>query len=135
MQITTSSWYTWTLVSVSQQYKNLTKCVHLVQRGSTSTSFHQNVTCFPVILLKHYSLGVGQQSLNHRTIYGLDTGAVVVVIVWQQDLQLTVQSVTITTNVVSSNPVHGKVCSIQHYVMKFVSDLRQVDGFLCVLHQ
>jgi len=37
------------------------------------------------------------------------------------------------TKVVSSNPVHGKVYSIQHYVIKFVSDLRQVSGFLWVL--
>jgi len=33
----------------------------------------------------------------------------------------------------SSNPVHGEVYSIQHYVKKFVSDLRQVGGFLQVL--
>ena len=39
------------------------------------------------------------------------------------------QSVPITTNVVSSNPVHGEVYLIQHYVIKFFSDLRQVDGF------
>jgi hypothetical protein len=38
------------------------------------------------------------------------------------------QSVPITTNVVSSNPVHGKVYSIQHYVIKFVSDLGQVTS-------
>jgi hypothetical protein len=31
---------------------------------------------------------------------------------------------------VDSNPVHGEVYSIQHYVIKFVSDLRQVGGFL-----
>ena len=49
------------------------------------------------------------------------------------NLQLHMQSVPITTNVVSSNSVHGEVYSIQHYVMKFVSDLRQVDGFLRVL--
>ena len=36
----------------------------------------------------------------------------------------------ITTNVVSSNPVHGEVYSIQHYVIKFVSDLRFVSHFL-----
>jgi hypothetical protein len=28
------------------------------------------------------------------------------------------------------NPTHGEVYLIQHYVMKFVSDLRQVGGFL-----
>jgi hypothetical protein len=44
-----------------------------------------------------------------------------------------VQSVPITIKVVSSNPVHGKVYLIQHYVIKFVSDLRQVSGFLRVL--
>jgi hypothetical protein len=36
----------------------------------------------------------------------------------------------ITTKVVSSNPVHGKVHLIQHYVINFVSDLRQISGFL-----
>jgi hypothetical protein len=37
------------------------------------------------------------------------------------DLQLPMQSVSITTNVVSSNSVQGEVYSIQHYVIKFVS--------------
>jgi hypothetical protein len=49
------------------------------------------------------------------------------------DLQLPVQSVLITAKVVSLNPDHGEVYSIQHYVIKFVSDLRQVSGFLWVL--
>ena len=39
------------------------------------------------------------------------------------------QLVPLTTNVASSNPAHGDVYSIQHYVIKFVSDLRQVSGF------
>ena len=51
-------------------------------------------------------------------------------IVWCLDLQLPVQSVPITTKVVSSNPAHGEVYWIQHYGIKFVSDLRQVCGFL-----
>jgi hypothetical protein len=37
------------------------------------------------------------------------------------DLQLPVQSLRITTNVLSLNLAHGEVCSIQHYVMKFVN--------------
>jgi len=41
--------------------------------------------------------------------------------------------VPITTKVVSSNPVHDEVYSIQHYVIKFVSYLRQVGGYLRVL--
>jgi hypothetical protein len=36
----------------------------------------------------------------------------------------------ITTNVVSSNPLIGEAYLIQHYVIKFVSDLRQVGVFL-----
>jgi hypothetical protein len=47
-----------------------------------------------------------------------------VVVVWQLNLQLPVQLVPITTKVMSSNPVHGEVWSIQHYVIKFASDLR-----------
>jgi hypothetical protein len=46
----------------------------------------------------------------------------------------TIQSVPITIKVISSNPVHGEVYSIQHYVIKFVNDLQQVGGFLRVLH-
>ena len=38
------------------------------------------------------------------------------------------QPVSIITKVVSSNPAHGEVYSIQHYVIKFVSDPRQVGG-------
>ena len=52
---------------------------------------------------------------------------------WLLDLQLHVQSVPITIKVVSSKPVHGEVYSIQHYVIRFVSDLRQVGGFLRAL--
>ena len=40
------------------------------------------------------------------------------------------QSVPITTEVVNSNPAQGDMYSTQHYVKKFVSDLRQVSDFL-----
>jgi hypothetical protein len=46
---------------------------------------------------------------------------------------LPMQSVLITSEVVRSNPTHGEVYLIQHCVIKFVSDLRQVGGFLWVL--
>jgi hypothetical protein len=42
------------------------------------------------------------------------------------------QSVPITTKVVSSNRVHGEVYSIQ-YMISFVNDLRQISGFLLIL--
>ena len=42
------------------------------------------------------------------------------------------QSVLITTNIVSSNSAHGEVY-LMHYVIKFVSDLQQVGGFFQVL--
>ena len=70
---------------------------------------------------------------NAFSYYNIAIKAIMVMIVWLLDLQLPVQSVPITTKVVSSNPVHGEVYSIQHYVIKFVSDLRQVGGFLRVL--
>jgi hypothetical protein len=59
--------------------------------------------------------------------------AIVAVIVWWLDLQIPMQSVPITTKVVNLNAVHGEVYSLQHYVIKFVSDLRPVEGFLQVL--
>jgi hypothetical protein len=53
------------------------------------------------------------------------SGAIVVVIMWYLDLQL---SVSITL-VVSSDPADCEVYSIQHYVIKCVSNLQQVVGF------
>ena len=53
-----------------------------------------------------------------------------VMMVWL-DLQLHVQSLSITTEVVSSNSALGEVYWIQH-VIKLISDLRQVSGFLRV---
>ena len=46
---------------------------------------------------------------------------------------LPMQSMPITTKVMSLNTAHGEVYLIQHYVIKFVSDLMQVCGFLRVL--
>jgi hypothetical protein len=43
-----------------------------------------------------------------------------VVLVWQLDLRLPMQSMTITAKVVISNPNQCEVYSIQHYVIKFV---------------
>jgi hypothetical protein len=40
-----------------------------------------------------------------------------------------VNSVPITTIVVSLNPADGEVYSMQHYLIKFVSDLQQAGGF------
>jgi hypothetical protein len=57
------------------------------------------------------------------------SGTVLVVIAWWLDLQLPMQSEHITTKAMSSNPAE----SIHHYVITFVSDLRQVGGLLRVL--
>ena len=62
--------------------------------------------------------------------YLMYRGAVVFLIIWWLDLQLPIQSVPINTNTMCSNSSHGGVYSIQHYVIKFVSDLRQVGNFL-----
>jgi hypothetical protein len=53
-----------------------------------------------------------------------------VVIVLYLDLQLHVPSVSITIEVVSSNPAHGEVYWMQQYVIKCALDLRQVGGLL-----
>jgi hypothetical protein len=38
-----------------------------------------------------------------------------------------------TTCATSSNPADGEVCSIQYYVIKFVSDLRYVGGCIWIV--
>ena len=43
-----------------------------------------------------------------------------------------IQTVPIATNVVSVNSAHGKVYSMQNYVINFASDIRQVGGVLQV---
>ena len=43
---------------------------------------------------------------------------------------LLVQSMNINVKMVSSNPAHGEVYSMQHYEITFVSDLWKVSGFL-----
>jgi pyruvate kinase len=44
-----------------------------------------------------------------------------------------IQTLPIATNVVSLNSAHGKVYSMQNYVINFASDIRQVGGVLQVL--
>jgi hypothetical protein len=52
-----------------------------------------------------------------------------------QFLQLPMQSVPITINVVSSNPAYGEVYSIQLYVIKFVGRSVVSTGYSGFLHQ
>jgi hypothetical protein len=46
--------------------------------------------------------------------------------------QLPMQSVPITTIVVSSNPTRGEVYSIQHCDKSLIIDLQQVSGFIWI---
>jgi hypothetical protein len=71
------------------------------------------------------SSNFSQTSYIFLSLEGID----VILIVWLLDVQFPMQAVPIT-NVVSSNPAHGEVYSIQHYVIKFVNDLPQVSSFL-----
>jgi hypothetical protein len=74
-------------------------------------------------------IGVFNATFNNITSF---LGAVVDE--WCLNLQLLVQSWAITSNVVISKKcAHGKVYLILHSVIKFVSDLWQVGGFLWVL--
>jgi hypothetical protein len=55
------------------------------------------------------------------------------VLVKNQNINRSFTVPTVTKFVSFSNPAHGEVYSIQHYVIKFVSDLRQIGGFPRVL--
>ena len=82
-------------------------------------------------IITHYDV---YKVRSHNLLYQIKVVAVVVIIVWDLDLQLPMQSVPIKTKVVSSNPAHGGMYSIKHYVIMFVGYLGQVVGFLRVLH-
>ena len=96
-------------------------------------SIISNLICSSVNLMNRFNYGPWRRwSHEHRhcaspildDVSLNDLAAVVIV---------HMQSVPITTNIVSSNPAHAEVHSIKHYVIKLVSDLRKVDGFLLVL--
>jgi hypothetical protein len=75
--------------------------------------YHVYLRCFYKVL-----------SYRKRGSHGRDCKSMVI--------QLPMQPVPITTKVVNSIPAHCEVYSIQHYVIKFVSDLQWVSGFLQV---
>ena len=66
-------------------------------------------------------------------LFNCKIGPVMVRIAEYLDLQLFVQSASITTKVVSLNPAHREVYLIQHYVIKFVSDLFKLSFVLLIL--
>ena len=57
-----------------------------------------------------------------------NSGAVVGRVCMVLDIQLPMQSVHTTSKVVGLNLTHGKVYSIQHYMISLSIDLRQVCG-------
>ena len=63
----------------------------------------------------------------------INTRTVVLVIILSLELQLRMQSVSITTIVASSRHAHGDVYLIQYYVIKLVSDLRQVSSMTATI--
>ena len=58
---------------------------------------------------------------------------ILLITIWELDLQLPLQLVHITIDVVSSIPAHAEVYSTHHNVIKCVSDLRHVCGLPRVL--
>ena len=105
-------------------------------RGVLDTTLCDKV-CQSPATGRWFSPGTPVSSTNKTDCYDITEillkvvlSTITVVIVWQFDLQLTVQSAPIITKIMSSNPAHGQIYSIQHYVMKFVSDLRHVGGIL-----
>jgi hypothetical protein len=70
--------------------------------GLTREHCNSNINFPTTVVLKKFDKYI----VSHKTYYKF--GTVVVVIVWYLDLQLTMQSVPITTYVVSSNPAQAR---------------------------
>jgi len=99
----------------------------------STISFSLQIQCVPSIPMLNTRMKAEYMIFNSKmhiiitytfnNIYFV-TNKCEVVIVWYLDLQHAMQSVPVTTKVVSSNLVHGEVFSIQQYVMKYVNDLQ-----------
>ena len=103
-------------------YTNFRVCVMLIVENPTLTDVQNSNKTADSLLQLLSKCNVGQFLMFKYF-------QVAVVIVWQLDLQLHMQPMPVTTNVVSSNYAQVGMYSIQHYVIKIVSDLWQVDGF------
>jgi hypothetical protein len=79
-------------------------------------------------MLKATSVHVCKILLNHINL--LWVGYTILIILYIFKIN---RSMLINTKDVSSNTAHVEVYSLQHYVIKFVSDLRQLCDFLRVL--
>jgi hypothetical protein len=118
-------WYLWVISSVtirvmvfSATFNNilfiLTRSVFSVEETGVPGYNHQPVAShLQTLSYNVWSCSYGTNVVGFTTTYA--------------------KSVSITTYVVSSNPAHGEAYSIQHYMIKFVSDLRQVGGYIRVL--
>jgi hypothetical protein len=96
--------------------------IKLHEHGSWS---YGTAVCYSIFPLLKYV-----ESLEQDLHFYWFRGVVVVVMVWYLDLQLPMQSVPITTNVVSSNPTQARYTRYNIVIKNVSSDLRQVDGFL-----
>ena len=90
------------------------KSSHCLWQGELKTQPHPEKLNYWSLMIIRVQFGFIITAVSEKNYKSFD-GAVVVV--WQFDLQLPVQSVLITTKVVSLNLVHGEVYSIQHYHM------------------
>jgi hypothetical protein len=96
--------------------KKKNKGIHWVQHGMTAAS-QQWLPPAQVLL-----------QIEKQGCHGCDRIVVRLITTYMQ-------SVTVTTKVVSFNRAHGEMYTKQHYVIKLVSDLREVGGFdLVFLH-
>jgi hypothetical protein len=87
-------------------------CNYLPHRLRISISLAWEKHFHDHILSLWWEVGARKKSFNTATFLL----KLCIVIVWLLDLQLPVQSVPITINIVSLNPVHGKVYSMQHVI-------------------
>ena len=92
----------------------------------------EKTTELPLVTEKFFTKSCIKYNLNSIT-NSSESGVVEVMIASLLDWQLHMQSVPIANKVVSLNSTHGEVYTIQHYVIKFVSDMRKVFGFFLVL--
>jgi hypothetical protein len=79
-------------------------------------------------MLKATSVHVCKILLNHINLFWVGYTILIILYIFKIN-----RSMLINTKDVSSNTAHVEVYSLQHYVIKFVSNLRQLCDFLRLL--
>ena len=115
--------YIWHIVESDVKHHKPPSSKNLVKLFASSKGYQLLIFFFQIGICGH---GVQSRNLSCVT----EDGIALEPSKCPPDLNILIMHVRFIEETSIWNTVHGKVYSIQHYVIKFVNDLQQVGGFL-----